>query len=476
MIEKVWHYVEEQHMLLEDDYVVAGVSGGADSVCLLYMLLELRKWLPFSIHVVHINHMIREEAGEDAAYVETLCRQYQLPFTLFCRDVEQEARERKLSCEEAGRQIRYEAFYQVIQEYAGGKRGRIAIAHNKNDSCETFLFHLFRGSGLQGLAGIRPVREDIIRPILCLERAEIERFLKEKEIFYCIDKTNLEDNYTRNRIRHHILPVAEEEISRNAVVHIGEACQRMQEAYDLIEDLTKQACQDCVKVDEKGWHILEKPFLSMHKTIQSYCLREVLAKAAGNKKNLEAVHIRSLQELMEKQCGRQLDMPYEIVARREYEGICLTRRQEVPLVECQDEYVIKQEELELLEAGKTVSISLSRQEELELTLYKGFEWKNIPEKTYTKWLDYDKIKNSIVVRKRKKGDFLAINTMNQTKSLKAYFINQKVPKEDRDNIWLVADESHIVWIIGERISSFYKINEETEQIIEMRYIRRNENG
>ena len=475
MIEKVWRYVEEQHMLSENDYIVAGVSGGADSVCLLYMLLELQKKVPFSIHVVHINHMIREEAGEDAAYVEVLCRQHRLPFTLFYRDVEQEARKRKLSCEEAGRLLRYEAFYQVIQEYAGGKRGKIAIAHNKNDSCETFLFNLFRGSGLQGLSGIRPIRENIIRPILCMERGEIEAFLKEKEISYCIDKTNLEDNYTRNRIRHHILPVAEKEISRNAVLHISEACQRMQEAYDLIQDLTKQACKDCVRVDEKGWHVLEKPFLGLHKTIQSYCLREVLAQVAGSKKDLEAVHIRSLQELMEKQCGRQLDMPYEIVAKREYDGICLTRRQEIQS-ECLDEHWMGQKEIQLLEAGKTVFISLSEQEELAIVLHKDFEWKNIPEKTYTKWFDYDKIKNNIVVRKRKKGDFLTINTMNQTKSLKAYFINQKVPKEDRDKIWLVADESHIVWIIGERISSFYKISEATEQVIEIKYIRRKENG
>ena len=132
--------------------------------------------------------------------------------------------------------------------------------------------------------------------------------------------------------------------------------------------------------------------------------------------------------------------------------------------------------IQLLEAGKTVFISLSEQEELAIVLHKDFEWKNIPEKTYTKWFDYDKIKNNIVVRKRKKGDFLTINTMNQTKSLKAYFINQKVPKEDRDKIWLVADESHIVWIIGERISSFYKISEATEQVIEIKYIRRKENG
>ena len=110
------------------------------------------------------------------AYVDSFSNMHDLPLTFACRDVEKEAKERQLSTEEAGRQIRYEAFYQVIQEYAGERRGRIAVAHNKNDCCETFLFHLFRGSGLQGLSGIRPVRGDISRPILCLERSAREAY------------------------------------------------------------------------------------------------------------------------------------------------------------------------------------------------------------------------------------------------------------------------------------------------------------
>lgn len=475
MIEKVWRYVEEQHMLAEHDYVVAGVSGGADSVCLLYMLLELQKRICFTIHVVHINHMIRKEAGEDAAYVEALCRKYELPFTLICKDVEHEAKEQKKSCEEVGREIRYQAFYQVLQENAGKRRGRIAIAHNKNDCCETFLFHLFRGSGLQGLSGIRPVRDDIIRPILCLEREEIEAFLQEKQISYCIDKTNLEDNYTRNRIRHHILPIANEQISSQAIMHIQEACERINEAYEFLEYVTKQACEECVRVDEKGIHILEEPFLALHKTIQGYCLREALTKAAGSKKDLEAVHITELGSLFSKQCGKKLNLPYNIVAWREYEGVRLEKnvQKKEEVLEC---FLLDPKQQERLVTGAPVCIILSPDEELKIVLKKGFSWKNIPQKTYTKWLDYDKIKNSIVVRKRKKGDFLTINSFYQKKSLKAYFIDTKVPREDRDSIWLMADGSHVMWILGDRISSFYKVSEDTENVLEIQYIRRKENA
>ena len=471
MIEKVRRFAEEQDMLEEHDYVVAGVSGGADSVCLLYMLLELRKKIDFQIHVVHINHMIREEAGEDAAYVEALCKEHKLPFSLVCRDVEKEAAERQLSTEEMGRLIRYEAFYQVLKEYAGDRRGRIAIAHNKNDCCETFLFHLFRGSGLQGLSGIRPVRDDIIRPLLCLERSEIETYLQEKEISFCIDKTNLEDNYTRNRIRHHILPVAEQEISKHAIGHISEACERINEAYEMIADLTKEACKECIKIDEKGIHILEKPLLGQHKTLQGYCLREALMQATGSKRDLEAVHVQQLAGLLDKQSGKMLHLPYDVVAWREYEGICLTRKKEPKSVE-EIQYQIGPGEQERLNRGETIHVILSEQEELVISLKKASAWKNIPQKTYTKWLDYDRIKNSIVIRKRKKGDFFTINSFYQKKTLKAYFIDQKVPREERDSIWLMADGSHVMWILGERISSFYKVSEATENIIEIEYIRR----
>ncbi len=470
MMEKVRRFVEEQHMLSEHDYVVAGVSGGADSVCLLYMLLELQKGLDFSIHVVHVNHMIREEAGEDAAFVEALCKKHGLPFTLVCCDVEQEAKKRKLSTEEAGRMLRYEAFYAVLQEYAKGQSGRIAIAHNKNDSCETFLFNLFRGSGLQGLCGIRPVREEIIRPILCLERSEIEAYLQEKQITFCIDKTNLEDNYTRNRIRHHILPVAEREISSHATGHISEACERIGEAYELIEDLTKKACAECLRTDEKGIHILEKPFFTLHRTLQGYCLREALVQAAGSRRDLEAVHVRQLFELLDKQCGRKLTLPYGVIAWREYDGIRLEKKQEQETASVA--YLIGPKEKKRLEAGEELRLELSEGEELIISLKKGSERKNIPAKTYTKWLDYDKIKDSIVVRKRKKGDFLTINSFQQKKSLKAYFIDKKVPREDRDSIWLMADGAHVMWILGDRISSWYKVSDITERIIEVKYIGR----
>ena len=164
MVDKVLQYVKEHHMIEAGDCIVAGVSGGADSVCLLLMLLEIRKAIPIEIRVVHVNHLIRTDAETDADYVQKLCLVHDLPFTLVEEDVEALAHKLHISTEEAGRNVRYSVFEKEL----GAKKGRIAIAHNKNDSCETFLFHLFRGTSLRGLTGILPVRDRIIRPLLCL--------------------------------------------------------------------------------------------------------------------------------------------------------------------------------------------------------------------------------------------------------------------------------------------------------------------
>ena len=178
MITSVMNYMNTYHMLQAGDTVAAGISGGADSVCLLFVLCTIRKHLPFRLIAVHVNHLIREEAGEDAAYVERLCREWGCPYRYVEEDVAGYARGNRMSVEEAGRFLRYRAFAQVLRE-ADAPDGKIAVAHNQNDNAETVLFHLFRGSGLAGLSGIRPVRGNVIRPLLGTPRAEIEAFLQE---------------------------------------------------------------------------------------------------------------------------------------------------------------------------------------------------------------------------------------------------------------------------------------------------------
>lgn len=473
MINKVFDYIEHNNMFQENDYVVAGVSGGADSVCLLLMLIEISKIIPLNIHVVHINHLIREDAGEDAAYVKELCEKYALEFTLVEKDVEAIAKKQHISTEEAGRNIRYEAFYKALN----GKKGKIAIAHNKNDCCETFLFNLFRGSSLKGLSGIRPVRDVIVRPILCLERSEIEEYLNRKQIKYCIDSTNLEDNYTRNKIRHHILNTAVQDISSLAVSHISEACERINEAYELIQVLTDDAYNKCVvcqsyKEKEERYYINKNEFEKNSDAIQRYVIMEVISKAAKSRKDLEAVHIEQVKLLMGRQCGKSVDLPYSLMAERDYEGVCIKNKKD-EVLKTDKEISVSQNDREKLNQGAVLEYNWDKESKLVFSLVKADKLQNIPQKKYTKWFDYDKIKGSIVIRTRQKGDFLTVNSMNQKKTLKSYFIDEKIPRQLRDCICLVAEGNHIIWITGERISNNYKIDENTKNILQIQFINQN---
>lgn len=475
---KVFDYVQEHHMLEQDDYVVAGVSGGADSVCLLFLLCELRKEIPIELHVVHINHMIREDAGADAAYVREICDKFSIPFTLVECDVEALARKRHISTEEAGRTVRYEAFYRTLASYQGTRKGKIAIAHNKNDCCETFLFHLFRGSSLRGLSGILPARNEVIRPLMCLERCEIEEFLDKNGIKYCIDSTNLEDNYTRNKIRRHILRTAVEEINSAAVSHIYKACIEIEKAYSLIDDMARSEYAMCVFPIEKGGacglHIDKERFAKLHPTIQGPVVMNALEAVGKSRKDLDAVHVEKVMGLLQGQCGRKIDLPYRICAERDYTGIFLYQLCDTQAAPNQEQaYLLSPDDRERLLRGECVEVRLNDEEILVFSVKKVDSErirKNIPQKKYTKWLDYDKIKNSIVIRTRKEGDYLTIDMPKgelRKKTLKSYFIDSKVPREQRGALFLVTEGSHVLWIVGGRISSFYKVDDDTKQILEL---------
>ena len=225
MYQRVKEYIQRYHMLEKEDKVVTGVSGGADSICLLFMLIELQKELGFSIVAVHVHHGLREgTADADAAYVQKVCREQGIDLRIFREDVKKYAKKNKLTLEEAGRNVRRMRFGQVLEESGGTK---IALAHHQNDNAETLIWNLCRGCGLKGMGGIAPVDGVYVRPLLCLKRKEIESYLAERGISYCTDETNLEDDYTRNRIRSHVIPYLEEQINQQTVEHMADTMELM---------------------------------------------------------------------------------------------------------------------------------------------------------------------------------------------------------------------------------------------------------
>ncbi len=466
--EKVYSYIREHHMINPGDCVLAGISGGADSVCLLLVLLKLREKMSFSLGVVHVNHGIRREAAEDARYVEELCKSCQLPYFLVEKNVVKEARLRGCSEEEAGRLVRYEAFERIGREFGAD---RIAVAHNGNDRAETMLFHLFRGSGLKGLSGIPPCRDGIIRPLLCLERRQIEAYLEERGVSYCRDATNESDSYTRNRIRHHILPYAEKDIVSGCVGHMNRTAELLAETEDYLRQQEEEALADCVSVQEESEEspdrisitLLPGRFLQYHPILQKRMLHRILKELSPGRKDISYLHTEALLTLFTETGNRRVDLPFHICGRREYDRVFIERIVEAKAAgtEPAAETGTEQGEAGIEGFHADMIVRARRPEE---------NFSQVPQNECTKCFDYDKMKESPVLRTRKTGDYFTIRDRDgrlRHQSLKDYLINNKIPERERDHIPVLAEGSHILWLVGYRISEYYKVSEETTTVLQV---------
>ncbi len=463
-LEKIFQTIEHYGMILPGMRILAGVSGGADSVCLLYALKEYRRRVPFSLKAVHVEHGIRgEESLEDARWVEALCREWEIPCRVVRRSVEQLAKEEKLSLEEAGRKARYDAFE---EERLAWQADRTAVAHNRNDQAETVLFRLARGSGLTGLCGIRPVQGKIIRPLLFLSREEIEGILTERKIGWRTDRTNQETAYTRNRIRLEILPALEEQVNERACEHIASAAFRFQEIWEYLRAQAQKAEQDCVlrKKGKGGEEVLLRldAFSLQPALIQKELLRRCLEMGTAGLKDVGSVHMEGLRKLAASPCGKQMTLPGGRLALREKEFLRFTNGMERE--ETADG--VWNGELSLAQAGewriggKRIRVEYRNGEEIDRT-------EILKEKKYTKWLACDTIVPNLCLRTRRTGDYFVVNEAGGRKKLKDYLIDQKVPREERDRIWLVTQGSHVLWMVGYRISEAAKVKENTYRVMKI---------
>jgi len=479
--QRVKAYCKAYRLFAPGDGVVLGVSGGADSVCLLFVLHRLSRELGIELHVVHVNHGIRPEAAADAAFVEGLCRQLEVSFALVEEDVQAMARRLGCSTEEAGRQARYEAFAREMERRQAQK---IAVAHNAGDRAETMLLNLFRGSGLTGLGSIRPVRGRIVRPLLGLERREIERYLKQRQLSFCQDSTNDTDAYTRNRIRRHILPYAEREICSGAVAHLCRGADIFMEIEDYMEEQIRQADELCVARQEgvSAQMIIDiSAFEKLHPAIQKGMLLSLLKELSPAHKDMGARQVEQVWALCMQPGNRETHLPQGVLAARSYGRVILKRRQgggketaaafaiSVPVP------LYPGESFSCRIPGGILRLKRLKRESLdeEVLFSANYEKKSedLLENQCTKWFACDKIEELLEWRTRRTGDYLEIRTPfgYGRKTIKSLFIDEKVPCRERDRIPLLAQGSHVLWVAGGRICESCRINADTRQILQVEY-------
>lgn len=460
-IEKVKKYIHLNNMVGDTDCIIAGVSGGADSICLLCMLLDIYRDHDVTIVAVHIHHGIRgAEADRDQAFVENICNQEKIQLYKYKYNIPEYAKSLGLSEEEAGRIKRYETFRMVKNELeSGGKKCVIAVAHNQNDNVETFIHNLCRGSSINGLSGIKPVSGDIIRPVLCLSRNEIETYLRENKREYIIDSTNLELDYTRNKIRNIVIPCLNESINNKSSLHISQTMADIGEINEYLDRQVEIKSADIVSEKNGQIFINRKELNSTEIVLAREIIRNAIGKAAGRLKDITRKHIEDVMELSKGQTGKYVMLPYDLIAKNQYENLIIKKREDDSVNE--EEVIINGiGEYEFRAYKVRVEITeISQDERLQCTKND----KNI----CTKCFDYDKIKNTVCIRNRKSGDFLTINKQMGTKKLKSYLVDEKIPSELRNVIPVIADGNHILWVYGHRISEYYKIDENTIRVMKI---------
>lgn len=308
MEEKVLKTIKKYELIKSGDNIVLGISGGPDSICMLYILNSLKKDLNFNIYVVHINHMLRENAKLDEEYVKNTCKKLNIPVYIKHIQIKEIAEKEKRGIEETGRKVRYEFFEEILRKTNSNK---IATAHNLNDSIETIILNIIRGTGISGLAGIEPIRENkFIRPLIKCERKEIEEYCKLNKLEPRIDESNYENKYNRNKIRNICIPYLQKELNSNVIKNISRLSEIANEEQKYIEkNVEKSFNKICIENTENKIILDLKMFVKEELVIKRRLILYTINKLIGTTINIEKINIDDIIKLCERNIGNKFLVP-----------------------------------------------------------------------------------------------------------------------------------------------------------------------
>lgn len=306
---EVLNTIKEYNLISENDKIVLAVSGGPDSIAMLHIFISLREEYNLSLYVAHVNHMIRENAKLDEEFVKEFCIKNDIPCFVKKIDVLKKANEDKIGTEEAGRNVRYEFFNEVLSNTSSDK---IAIAHNKNDSAETVILNIIRGTGTAGLIGIEPKSGKYIRPLIKSERIDIEKYCRENNLNPRIDESNSENIYNRNKVRNIIIPYIKDKFNPNIINTIDKLSDIIKEEEIYINNIVNKIYKK-ILIEEKDDYIKVnlKEFNNQELLIRKKMIFYIANKLMGTTKGLEKVNIEDIIKLCGNNIGNKYLIPYK---------------------------------------------------------------------------------------------------------------------------------------------------------------------
>ncbi len=454
MIKKIKQTLIRYNMLDPGDRVVVGVSGGPDSVCLLSVLYEIKVEFHIELIVAHFDHALRPlEDDAETRFVESLAMTLDLPFVT------------KKSApglwpgngplEERARQARYCFLKKVGNSYAAQK---IAVGHTLNDQAETVLMRLLRGSGVSGLSGILPCRQDqIIRPLIRVSRAEVTAYLEKKGLEYLTDPTNTDPCFLRNRIRHEILPELEK-IQPRIVHRLGRTAEMMRRDNEWLEAESERWVNQHFRINRnREWCVPLSPFMQLSEGMKFRVIRHAVKKISGTLRRIGLRHIEAVNSMAESTKSQsRVDLPNGGVVKRTYDRLVFSN--------------VKGEKIKpfcySLEGPGTFELP-----EINATMrLEEIEAKDLPDTTESRWtafLDADQINFPLILRNVRPGDRFIPLGMSGHRKVKDFFIDLKVPLEERARTPILTHEDKLLWICGFRVDQRFRVVPETEKIVKV---------
>lgn len=450
LIETVKETIKKYAMISQDEHLLIALSGGPDSVCLLKVLSMLKDELKISLSAIYIDHRLRlDETPLEIDFCKKICASLSIPITIKSIDVSSFALSEKISKQEAARELRYRAFYEAAFEL---KADKIVIGHNADDQAETILIRLIRGAGPLGLSGIPPVRRKIIRPLIEVERVEIEAFMDVHNIGFVVDSSNLTDRYVRNKIRHIIMPEIKK-INPSVVKTISRTADiyRSEERYfDIL--VTKSIMKMISRKNDESIELFITPLQILDPVI----LRRVLRRAVDETKGLKGItfiHIEDIIKLIKNgKSGDRIYLPGNIRVIKKYSVLAITSEEPKKL----NTYILDNPcSIYLKEAFLTLFVELVERDEME----------NIGDDRKIAFLNAEKLNFPLSVRARINGDYFYPLGFGKKKKLQDYFVDEKIPRDERDAIPLLINNDEIVWVVGHRIDERYKVDKNVKKVL-----------
>ncbi|MFW5982045.1 MAG: tRNA lysidine(34) synthetase TilS [Halanaerobiaceae bacterium] len=453
------NYIKENDLINKGESLILGVSGGPDSLVMLDLFAHLSTDYNLDIVVFHLNHMFRKEASDEAEYVRKLAKDYGFSSVIESFDVPAYIKMKGLSPEEGARKARFNILSKISKKLAIKK---VALAHNKDDQVETVFLNVIRGTGLKGLTGIdlKVGYEDflLIHPLLFFSRKEIERYCLEQSLNPVRDPSNQESNYTRNKLRNNIIPYIEREINPAVKDLVYRMASNLAEEEAYIDNMAHEYFLRNIIEREQGRIALSLTFLKNESAvIRKRILKKAVESLQGHAMDLYAVHYDLFDNLVSAaRTGKSLELKDDIKVRISYEKIVF----EKSIVPEDQEFNYQ---LSVPDILKTESFLIKTE-----VIDKTPAWKEFATRALFCLCDFKKIKTPLLIRNRKQGDRFFPFGMNGSKKLKDFFIDQKIPREERDKIPIVLDANkRIIWVAGYRADDRFKVSDDTRKILKI---------